>query len=169
MVNSDIYCDDLIVVVMQNPKVDAVVKPKRKVYEESFENGRLVLQNRKVKLIQIIDTEEDRKLYKESFDNYATAIAKRLNQQKVVGDLDKIFEEEVLHPNHEKFPFFFAYSKTNNKFLGTFGYSHCYKCLVDGKEKGFQEITTRLSSKFIGSLQIYAKNILDILHRCRLV
>ena len=94
-------------------------------YDERIENGKIVLQGRGVKLVQIMDTPEDRKQYCNVMHEYLQFVKREYVQDADINniDLNACFEEECIIRDKRKLPLFFAY-RNDGKLLGTIGSTH---------------------------------------------
>lgn len=90
-------------------------------YEETRENGKIVLLNKKLKLVQLTDCKEDREIYKTVTADYIDFLRNHRGL-KIREDIDyeELFKREVLHEEHDECPLFAIYNK-RNVLLGTCG------------------------------------------------
>lgn len=129
---------------------------KKYQYEECIENNRIVLKYKKMKLVEIIDTPEDKEKYIDIIYNYIEYIKNHYSYNAAINDdrdLRKSFEREVLQKNKGKLPFFFLYD-FDNRLLGTVGYRDIFTVNFDtnnqkndgknGNIVSFQELSSRL-------------------------
>lgn len=118
-------------------------------YEEKRENGKIVLVNKKVKLVQLTDCKEDREIYKIVTTDY-NGFLKEFRGIIRTSNLDELFDEEVLHKNHEKFPLFACYNN-RNELIGTFGSRNAVVIKDGNKEITLHELSGRLMQKYANS------------------
>ena len=117
--------------------------------EYKDEEGRVVIETTKVKLVQVRQNNQEDK------DKYINVLDKYLNKNRdllmvdekdkdVVVDLEQVFEFETQHYNYNEFPMFFVYTKTNI-LLGVSGFRMHEKENVNGKEYDVYEASFKLS------------------------
>jgi len=138
--------------VVSNDESDINDKRKEKLkklfeYEETRENGKIVLLNKKLKLVQLTDCKEDREIYKTVTADYNDFL-KKFRKTIRTSNLDELFDEEVLHKNHENFPLFACYN-SRNELIGTFGSRNAIVVKNGNKEITLQELSGRLMQKYI--------------------
>ena len=112
-------------------------------YEEKIEDGKIVLQGRSVKLVQIMDTPEDRELYYNVMNEYLKYVKKEYVQDANIDnvDLSTCFEAECVIRDKRKLPMFFAY-RNDGKLLGTIGGKYLF-VLKDGADVVWNEYSCR--------------------------
>lgn len=115
-------------------------------YEETRENGKIVLLNKKLKLVQLTDCKEDREIYKTVTADYNDFL-KKFRGTIRTSNLDELFNEEVLHKNHEKFPLFACYNN-RNELIGTFGSRNAIVVRNGNQDITLQELSGRLMQKY---------------------
>ena len=113
-------------------------------YNETIEDGRIVLTHKRLRFVEIKDTNEDREKYKFVLDNYFQYIKDNYvkNATRINVDADKAFNQEVLQSN--KLPLFFVYNM-NNVLLGTCGFRHSMELDANGCKTIFNEISVRIN------------------------
>ncbi|MBQ7536908.1 MAG: hypothetical protein IJT14_02175 [Rickettsiales bacterium] len=116
-------------------------------YEEKRENGKIVLLNNKIRLVQLTDCKEDREIYKTVITDYKDFLH---NFRKLDTDIDRedFYDFESLHDDCENFPLFACYNK-QNKLIGTCGSRHRITVKHGQKEFSLQEISERMMQKYI--------------------
>ena len=116
-------------------------------YIEKIENNRIFLTNKKLKLVQILDTKEDYKHYLEIMETYVSFIRNHYFPEASSSkcDMRKCFLEEISTENG-KLPLFFVY---NNRYdlLGICGIRSIEKIEVNKQIKTLQELSVRIFSK----------------------
>ena len=116
---------------------------------------KLVLKNRRVKLVQLNDNKEDRSLY-----NFLILDYYDLQKQKGIKiDLEKIdlnenFSCECLHYNHNNFPMFVGYN-SKNEIVGMFGFRRSIDVNINNTNITLQEISIRTKSDKKVGLSFY--------------
>ena len=115
-------------------------------YEETRENGKIVLLNKKLKLVQLTDCKEDREIYKTVITDYKDFffIFRKLDTNI---DREDFYDFESLD-DYEKFPLFACYNK-QNKLIGTCGSRHRITVQNGQNELSLQEISERMMQKYI--------------------
>jgi len=141
--------------VISNEESDVNDKRKEKLkklfeYEETSENGKIVLVNKKVKLVQLTDCKEDREIYKTVTADYNTFCMENIHGVIRNSNLDELFNEEILHKNYEKFPLFACYN-SRNELIGTFGSRNAIVVKNGNKEITLHELSGRLMKKYENS------------------
>ena len=116
-------------------------------YEETRENGKIVLLNKKLKLVQLTDCKEDREIYKTVITDYKDFLH---NFRKLDTNIDReeFYDFESLHDDCEKFPLFACYDK-QNRLIGTCGSRHRITVQNGQNELSLQEISERMMQKYI--------------------
>ena len=115
---------------------------KRYSYEETIENGRIVLAKQHVKLLEIKDTTWDRENYSiimKDYLNYIDETYFHIDAKKI--DLDQCFNAEIVKDSDKKLPLFFGY--VDNQIVGLTGCSKCFSVNEDGKTFVIQEMSNR--------------------------
>lgn len=116
-------------------------------YTEKIENNRIFLTNKKLKLVQILNTAEDYKHYLEIMETYIAYIKNHYFPEASSSkcDLEKCFLEEISIENG-KLPLFFVY---NNRYdlLGTCGIRSIEEIEVNKQIRTIQELSVRIFSK----------------------
>ena len=117
-------------------------------YQETSENGRIVLKTeRGIKLVEVIDTIEDREKYKQAMCDYLHYVQENYKQSfdfdKI--DYDAVFKNDNLTDKEYALPMFFAYN-TNGKLLGVLGYKKPIVVKYKNKTTIFQELSIRFAS-----------------------
>ena len=138
--------------VVPSEEIDINDKRKEKLrklfeYEETRENGKIVLLNKKLKLVQLTDCKEDREIYKTVITDYKDFLH---NFRKLDTNIDRedFYDFESLHDDYEKFPLFACYNK-QNKLIGTCGSRHRITVQNGQNELSLQEISERMMQKYI--------------------
>ena len=123
---------------------------KKMKYKEYKDNeGRIVIETTKVKLVQVRqNNKEDKEKYINVLDFYLNKNRDILmvdeKDKDVVVDLEKVFEFETQHYNYNEFPMFFTYT-TANTLLGVSGFRMHEKKSVNGKEYDLYEGSFKFS------------------------
>ncbi|GEM_PF-5615077 len=116
----------------------------KQVYQKKIEDGKLVLQGRNVRLVEIANTEEDREKYISIMNQYLTYVKENyvndLEIEKV--DISLCFKEECSNRDEKKLPLFFAY-RNDGKLLGTIGSTGVLKLKDDKKNVVFNCFSCR--------------------------
>lgn len=117
-------------------------------YQETIEEGRIVLKTeRNIKLVEVIDTLDDREKYKQVMYDYLYYVQDNYRQSfdfdKV--DYDAVFENDNLTDKKHALPMFFAYN-ANGKLLGVLGYKKPIVVKYNNKNTLFQELSIRFAS-----------------------
>ena len=141
--------------VVSSEEIDINDKRKEKLkklfeYEETRENGKIVLLNKKLKLVQLTDCKEDREIYKTVTADYNDYLRNHRGL-KIREDVDyeELFKREVLHEEHDECPLFATYN-TNGVLLGTNGSRKVLSVKNGNKEIVLHEVSNRLLSNHRG-------------------
>lgn len=134
------------------------------VYEEliqkypfsiSVKDNKLILENKRIKLVEIQDNKEDREFYSYLMKDY---IAYLQNDRSVNINIDELkfdndFNNECLHKRHNLFPMFFGFNN-KNEYIGLFGFRKSLDIQTDNEFINLQEISIRTYSKKLSGLSI---------------
>ena len=124
-------------------------------FEVKNENGKLVLQNKRIKLVQIKNTDEDCVLYKKLLSNYEAFLNLQLSAGgKIVFNKEEAFNEECLHEFSNKYPMFVGYDRQDN-IIGMFGFRKSINVRHDNKMYNLQELSARTYSDRKRGLSFY--------------
>ena len=130
---------------------------KKYPFTISTENNRLVFLHRRLKLVQIVDDEQDRRQYEDMMYGYADYCK---NQHGASIDIAKLninemFNCECLHELSDKYPMFFGYNN-KNEIIGMFGFRKSLNLKTNnGIDVNLQEISIRTNCKNNTGLAIY--------------
>lgn len=132
----------------------------------SVENGKLMLLHRRLKLVQIVDSAEDRGVYKELMYEYADYCRLQrdadINPQAL--DIDEAFSSECLHYLTDGYPMFFGFN-SKNELVGLFGFRKSINLKTkDGENVNLQEISIRTRTKRYVGLAIYGEMAFAMLY-----
>ena len=134
-------------------------------YEETMENGKIVLLNKKIKLVQLTDCKEDREIYKTVTEDYIDFLRKHRGL-KIREDVDyeELFKREVLHDEYKECPLFAIYN-SRGVLLGTCGSRGVLLVKNGDKNIIVHEVSDRLISwrKVVGVGAIAVAMIYDFL------
>ena len=124
------------------------VLSKKYSYQENIEDGRVVLTtDKKIKLVEVIDTLDDREKYKQVTCDYLHYAQENYNQSfdfdKI--DYDAVFENDILMDKKHALPMFFAYNSIG-KLLGVVGYKKPIVVNYNNQKMIFQELSIRFAS-----------------------
>jgi hypothetical protein len=124
-------------------------------FDVKNEFGKLVLQNKRIKLVQINNTDEDCALYKKLLSDYQEFLNFQLNAGgKIVFNKENAFNEECVHEFSDKYPMFIGYDRQNN-LVGMFGFRKSINITHNGKLYNFQELSARTYSDRKRGLSFY--------------
>lgn len=118
-------------------------------------DGKLVLKNRRVKLVQLNDNEECRYLYKSLILDYYNMQKQKdikIDIEKI--DLNEGFDCECLHYNYNNFPMFAGYNN-KNEIVGMFGFRNSIDVNINNISINLQEISIRTKSDKKVGLSLY--------------
>ena len=117
-------------------------------YVEHIADGRIVLEHRRVKFVEIKDTKEDREKYILIMQHYIEYIKEHYYKNASAIDIEfcKLFDEEIL--KYKKLPMFFVYN-SNNVLLGICGFCKSIIVNIDNKDICFGELSIRLAEKSV--------------------
>lgn len=123
----------------------------------TVENGRLVFQHRRMKLVQITDNIDDRRRYEDIMYEYADYCKIQhgadIDVQKL--NINDMFNCECLHYLSDKYPMFFGYNN-KNELIGIFGFRKSLNIRNAEQENvNIQEISIRTNVKNNTGLAIY--------------
>ena len=144
--------------VLSSEEIDISDQRKEKIkklfeYEETRENGKIVLLNKKLKLVQLTDCKEDMEIYKTVTADYIDYLRNHRGL-KIREDVDyeELFKREVLHEEHDECPLFAIYNK-RNVLLGTCGSRGVISVKNGDKNIIVHEVSDRLISqhKLVGA------------------
>ena len=117
---------------------------RRYAYNEKLENGRIILEGRRVKFVQIINTEEDKNKYQAIMQKYVDYVRDHYTSEASSDgcDMNKCFDEEISVENG-KLPMFFVYNK-QDKLLGMTGIRSIVDAKAGDKKIKMQELSVRI-------------------------
>lgn len=118
-------------------------------YEVKTENGKIVLENRRIKMVQLGNSSEDREFYKTVTSDYIDFLRNHRGLEiREDVDYEELFKREVLHDNYEKVPLFAVY-KRNGTMIGTCGCRYCIEVKKGEEKLFFYEISDRILQRHL--------------------
>ena len=140
--NDNISCENIISELSKNYN-----------YIEHILDGRIVLEHRRVKFVEIKDTKEDREKYILIMKHYIEYIKEYYYRESKSNevDLNKWFDNEIIKNSNNKMPMFFVYNN-KNVLLGMCGFRQTIKINIDNKSVKFNELSIRLTEKSINKI-----------------
>ena len=113
-------------------------------YNEKLENGRIILDGRRVKFVQIMNTEEDRNKYQTIMQKYVDYVRDYYTSEASSDgcNMNKCFHEEISVENG-KLPMFFIYNK-RGELLGMAGIRSIINAKAGDKKIKMQELSVRI-------------------------
>ncbi len=118
-------------------------------------DNKLILEHKKIKLVQIQDSKADRELYFYLMIDYIHYLQKYRSIDININALnfDNDFNNECLHKKHSSFPMFFGFNN-KNECSGLFGFRKNIDILHNGEQINLQEISIRTYSQKMFGMSI---------------